>query len=115
MHIKSITLQGFKTYNEATTITFSEGCTCIIGHNGSGKSNILLAFSFVLGEIGNSAAERRLLLHEGVHGRVASGFVELILDNASRRLCMYDADSVVIRRSFSAEVDEITLQGTAVT
>ncbi|CDI80560.1 structural maintenance of chromosome domain-containing protein, putative [Eimeria acervulina] len=110
MHIKSITLQGFKTYNEATTITFSEG----FGHNGSGKSNILLGFSFALGEIGNSAAERRLLLHEGVHGRVTSGFVELILDNSSRRLCMYDADSVVIRRSFSSETDEITVQGNIV-
>ncbi|CDI75640.1 structural maintenance of chromosome domain-containing protein, putative [Eimeria praecox] len=115
------------------------------GHNGSGKSNILLGFSFVLGEIGNSAAERRLLLHvkiffsgflsfseksetppqnavyyctsaarEGLQGRVTSGFVELTLDNASRRLCMFDADSVVIRRSFSFDTDEIFVQGNAV-
>ncbi|OEH76562.1 structural maintenance of chromosome domain-containing protein [Cyclospora cayetanensis] len=111
MHIKAITLQGFKTYNDATTIVFSEGCTCLIGHNGSGKSNILLGISFALGDIGNSAAERRLLLHEGLQGRVSSGFVELILNNADRRLCMLDSDQVVIRRSFSLNSDDVAVQG----
>ncbi|CDJ68268.1 structural maintenance of chromosome domain-containing protein, putative [Eimeria necatrix] len=85
-----------------------------LGHNGSGKSNVLLGVSFVLGEIGNSAAERRLLLHEGIHGRVASGFVELTLNNANRQLCMFNADSVVIRRSFSLSADDITVQGNLV-
>ncbi|KAL8446009.1 hypothetical protein Emag_004861 [Eimeria magna] len=79
----------------------------IFGHNGSGKSNVLLGVAFALGDVGNSASERRMLLHqqkqqrhvqqeteltaprtEGLQGRVASGFVELALNNSQRRLCM---------------------------
>ncbi|KAL8271317.1 hypothetical protein Esti_004756 [Eimeria stiedai] len=141
MHINSITLQGFMTYNEPTTIVFSERCTCLIGHNGSGKSNVLLGVAFALGDVGNSASERRMLLHEGLQGRVASGFVELTLNNSQRRLCMvsafmalptaattaaakaaaaaaippsiiaYDSDEVVLRRVFSLTTDDYFVQG----
>ncbi|CDJ57581.1 structural maintenance of chromosome domain-containing protein, putative [Eimeria maxima] len=54
------------------------------------------------------------MVAEGVHGRVPSGFVELIIDNTSRRLCMFDADSVIIRRSFSLDADDITIQGNTI-
>ncbi|KAL8424581.1 hypothetical protein Efla_003697 [Eimeria flavescens] len=114
------------TYNEATTVVFSEQCTCLInppsdhhhvpellcavGHNGSGKSNVLLGVAFALGDIGNAASERRMFLHEGLQGRVTSGFVELVLDNRQRRLCMFDSDEVVLRRAFSLTTDDFFVQ-----
>ena len=39
-----------------------------VGHNGSGKSNVLLGVAFAIGEVGNSTTERRLLLHVRVQG-----------------------------------------------
>ncbi|PFH32510.1 RecF/RecN/SMC N terminal domain-containing protein [Besnoitia besnoiti] len=111
MHIKEVTIRGFRTYRHATTIRFSPRYNCIVGSNGSGKSNVLLAIAFALGEGGHSPAERRMLLHEGVSERVAEGAVELVLANQDRRLCMYDADEVQIRRVFSATTDDSFVQG----
>ncbi|KFG33501.1 RecF/RecN/SMC amine-terminal domain protein, partial [Toxoplasma gondii GAB2-2007-GAL-DOM2] len=63
MHIKEVTIRGFRTYRHSTTIHFSPGYNCIVGANGSGKSNVLLAIAFALGEGGQSSTERRMLLH----------------------------------------------------
>ncbi|CBZ51392.1 putative structural maintenance of chromosome domain-containing protein [Neospora caninum Liverpool] len=111
MYIKEVTIRGFRTYRHSTTIRFSPGYNCIVGTNGSGKSNVLLAIAFALGEGGHSSAERRMLLHEGVNERVPDGSVEVLLSNADRRLCMYDADEVQIRRVFSATTDDSFVQG----
>ncbi|PHJ16594.1 smc n terminal domain-containing protein, partial [Cystoisospora suis] len=110
MYIKALTIQGFRTYRSETTIHFSPGYNCIVGSNGSGKSNILLAIAFALGEGGHSNSERRMLLHEGVNERCTEGFVELVLCNKDRRLCMYDSDEVRIRRCFSPSSDESFVQ-----
>jgi chromosome segregation ATPase len=50
MHIKRITLSGFKSYKAETIIEFEEGLNLIIGKNGHGKSNVFDAIRFVLGE-----------------------------------------------------------------
>ncbi|MCP2619852.1 chromosome segregation protein SMC [Candidatus Aminicenantes bacterium AC-334-K16] len=50
MHIKKIELQGFKSFPERTRIQFHPGITAIVGPNGTGKSNIVDALLFVLGE-----------------------------------------------------------------
>ncbi|KAF4644782.1 RecF/RecN/SMC N terminal domain-containing protein [Toxoplasma gondii] len=111
MHIKEVTIRGFRTYRHSTTIHFSPGYNCIVGANGSGKSNVLLAIAFALGEGGQSSTERRMLLHEGMNERVSDGSVQVVLANEDRRLCMYDDDEVQIRRVFSATTDDSFVQG----
>lgn len=52
MHLKTLTLRGFKSFASATTLRFEPGVTCVVGPNGSGKSNVVDALSWVMGEQG---------------------------------------------------------------
>src|SRR5699024_11294154 len=58
VHLKTLTLRGFKSFASATTLHLEPGITCVVGPNGSGKSNVVDALAWVMGEQGRSEERR---------------------------------------------------------
>ncbi|EFC37534.1 structural maintenance of chromosome 3 [Naegleria gruberi] len=118
MHIKSVTIQGFKSYRDQTFTSqeFSASQNIIVGRNGSGKSNFFSAISFVLSEKFSKlrSEERQAFLHEGTGRGVISAFVEIVFDNSDNRLPT-DSKEVAIRRTIGLKKDEYRIDGKAVT
>ena len=89
--LKSLELQGFKTFPDKTLLKFEEGITAVVGPNGSGKSNISDAMRWVLGEQSTRAlrcSKMEDIIFSGTPQRRAQGFAEvtITIDNADRRL-----------------------------
>lgn len=104
MLLKSLELQGFKTFPDKTKLTFHDGITAVVGPNGSGKSNISDSIRWVLGE--QSVRTLRCtkmedVIFNGTPGRKPLGFAEVTLeiDNCGREL-PYEADTVAITRRY---------------
>jgi len=99
--LSKIVLQGFKSFKNKTTILIGDGITSITGANGSGKSNILDAFSFVLGK--NSAKALRAdkmedLIYQSDKGQMESGKVELEIDNSDGEIKIDDKTLLISRK-----------------
>ena len=104
MYLKSLEVQGFKSFPDKTVIRFGNDITAIVGPNGSGKSNISDAILWVMGEQSTKTlrgAKMEDVIFGGTQKRAAVGFAEatLILDNTDRAL-MYDADEVMVTRRY---------------
>ena len=104
MYLKSLEVQGFKSFPDKTLIRFGDDITAIVGPNGSGKSNISDAILWVMGEQSSKTlrgAKMEDVIFGGTQKRKAVGFAEatLTLDNADRAL-PYDADEVMVTRRF---------------
>ena len=104
MYLKSLEVQGFKSFPDKTTIRFGDDITAIVGPNGSGKSNISDAILWVMGEQSTKTlrgAKMEDVIFGGTQKRSAVGFAEatLTLDNSDRALC-YDADEVMVTRRY---------------
>ena len=104
MYLKSLEVQGFKSFPDKTLIRFGDDITAIVGPNGSGKSNISDAILWVMGEQSTKAlrgAKMEDVIFGGTQKRSAVGFAEatLTLDNSDRAL-LYDADDVMITRRY---------------
>ena len=117
MHIKSVTLEGFKSYKSKTIIgPLHEGFNVVVGRNGSGKSNFFAAIEFVLSEeYGNLKQDQRcsLLSSSGSGPRPLSAYVELLFDNSDRRFPI-NQDEISLRRTIGAKKDQFHLNGKVV-
>ncbi len=119
MLLKSLELQGFKTFPDKTRLTFTNGITAVVGPNGSGKSNISDAVRWVLGE--QSAKTLRCskmedVIFNGAKNRKRTGFaqVTLTIDNTDRTLG-FDKDEVsVTRRYYRSGTSEYLINNTIV-
>src|SRR6516164_1488762 len=82
MRLKSLDLVGFKSFCEPTVIGFSPGITAIVGPNGCGKSNVVDAIRWVLGEQATSRLRGKLaedLIYAGNESNPAAGLAEVTL------------------------------------
>ncbi len=104
MLLKSLELQGFKTFPDKTKLTFNTGITSVVGPNGSGKSNISDAIRWVLGEQAPKSLRCNRMedvVFNGTTSRKQQGFAEvtLTIDNSDRML-RFDGDQVSVTRRY---------------
>ncbi|HXO59414.1 MAG TPA: chromosome segregation protein SMC [Candidatus Acidoferrum sp.] len=116
MHLKSLRLQGFKTFARRTELPFSRGITAIVGPNGSGKSNLVDAIRWALGERnarGLRGQKMEDVIYSGGPGKSAVGMAEctLTIDNADQRLNVEFNEIEVARRLFRSGESEYLING----
>ena len=113
MRLKSLELQGFKSFPDKTTLYFDDGATVIVGPNGSGKSNITDAMRWVLGELSSknirgSKMEDVIFIGTEVRKPMSYAEVSVTFDNSSeegRLNSPYDTITVT-RRYYRAGESE---------
>ncbi|MBQ7760797.1 MAG: chromosome segregation protein SMC [Clostridia bacterium] len=106
MRLKSLELQGFKSFPDKTTLHFDNGATVIVGPNGSGKSNITDAMRWVLGEISSKTLRSSKLedvVFIGTESRKPMSFAEVSItfDNSSEEGRLNsDYDTITVTRRY---------------
>ncbi|MDF2684951.1 MAG: chromosome segregation protein, partial [Clostridia bacterium] len=119
MQLKSLEIQGFKSFPDKTVLNFSKGITAIVGPNGSGKSNIADAVRWVMGETSSKTlrgVKMEDVIFDGTQARRSVGFaqVSLILDNSDGCLPVEYNEVVISRRFYRSGESEYYLNSSLV-
>jgi chromosome segregation protein len=117
MHLKSLTLRGFKSFASSTTLRFEPGITAVVGPNGSGKSNVVDALAWVMGEQGAKTlrgGKMEDVIFAGTAGRPALGRAEVVLtiDNTDGALPIDYTEVTISRLMFRSGTSEYAINGT---
>ncbi|MEY4961589.1 MAG: chromosome segregation protein [Actinomycetota bacterium] len=116
MHLKSITLKGFKSFAQPTSLAFEPGITCVVGPNGSGKSNVVDALAWVMGEQGaktlrGGKMEDVIFAGTATKGPLGRAEVQLTIDNSDGALPIEYAEVTISRVLFRNGASEYAING----
>ena len=116
MHLKSLTLKGFKSFASSTTMKFEPGICAVVGPNGSGKSNVVDALAWVMGEQGAKnlrGGKMQDVIFAGAGDRKPLGRAEVTLtfDNSDKHLPVDFTEVAITRRMFRDGASEYEING----
>lgn len=117
MHLKTLTLRGFKSFATATTLRFEPGINVVVGPNGSGKSNVVDALAWVMGEQGVKhlrGGQMADVIFAGTNTRQPLGRAEvsLTIDNSDGALPIDYSEVTISRTIFRSGGSEYAINGT---
>ncbi|MHB1469783.1 MAG: AAA family ATPase, partial [Solirubrobacteraceae bacterium] len=116
MHLRSLTVKGFKSFPERTKLEFGPGVSVIVGPNGSGKSNVTDAVLWAMGEqspLSVRGQSMQDVIFGGGRGVAArsSAEVEIVLDNSDDTVPMPFSEISIVRRLDRTGEGEYRLNG----
>lgn len=119
MYLKSLEIQGFKSFPDKTELKFNKGITAVVGPNGSGKSNISDAMRWVMGEQSTKAMRDEKMsgvIFHGTQSRPKSQFAQVTINISNEdRTLNFDSDLVSVSRKLYQNGDsEYMINGNAV-
>jgi chromosome segregation protein len=119
MRLKTLELQGYKSFATKTVFQFDQGITAVVGPNGSGKSNVADALRWALGEQSYSTLRGKRtedMIFSGSDGRARLGMAQatLILDNSDGWLPVDFTEVTIVRRAYRDGQNEYLLNGNRV-
>ncbi|MFR0588759.1 AAA family ATPase [Bifidobacterium apri] len=118
MYLKELTLRGFKSFANPTTLRFEPGVTAVVGPNGSGKSNIVDALTWVMGEQGAKnlrGTSMEDVIFAGTSTRPPAGRaqVSLTIDNTDRALDIDYTEVTISRTLYRNGGSEYAINGSS--
>ncbi len=119
MYLKSLELQGFKSFPDKIKLHFDQGLTAVVGPNGSGKSNIGDSVRWVLGEQSTKTlrgSKMEDVIFSGTVGIKPMSFasVTLVIDNSENRLSGYGEEVSINRKLYRSGDSEYRINGKVV-